>query len=141
MANVLPIFKKADQTNPENYRPISLLSCVGKVFERVIFNHLYNYLNINNLISSQQAGFIPGYSTTYQLIETYNDITTSLENKEHVGIVFLDISKAFDRVWHRGLFHKLRENGVGENMIKLLTSYLSKRLEYHKDRYSDLYFS
>ena len=62
-ANVTPIFKKEDKQLVKNYRPISLLPICGKLFEKIIFNHLYDYLNMNNLITKDQSGFRPGDST------------------------------------------------------------------------------
>ena len=69
LANVIPVFKKGDKTDVSNYRPISLLSCIGKVFERCVFKHLHNYLITNNLITSVQSGFTPKDSAVYQLTE------------------------------------------------------------------------
>ena len=104
-ANIIPIFKKGDKSNPTNYRPISLLSCVGKIFERVMFKHFYNYLHSNNLLYNMQSGFIPGHSTTTQLIEIYHNICLALDNREFACFTFCDISKAFERVWIQGLIH------------------------------------
>ena len=114
VANVTPIFKKGDKQLIKNYRPISLLPICGKVFEKIIFNNLYNHLTRYNLITKNQSGFRPGDSTTNQLIDLVNEIhhafdsTTSLE----VRAIFLDISKAFDKVWHVGLIFKMRQNGI-----------------------------
>ena len=100
LANVTPIFKKGDKQLIKNNRPISLLPICGKVFEKTIFNNLYNHLTRYNLITKNQSGFRPGDSTTNQLIDLVHEIhhafdsTTSLE----VRAIFLDISKAFDKV-------------------------------------------
>ena len=127
LANVTPIFKKSDPSNPANYRPISLLSCIGKVMERCIHKHLYNYLVSNNLLTSFQSGFIRGDSTTNQLVYIYNDICSAIDQGKEVRTVFCDISKAFDRVWHQGLLVKLASLGVKENLISWFRSYLSMR--------------
>ena len=74
LANVIPIFKKGDKQLIKNYRPISLLPICGKIFEKIIFNNLYNYLNTNNLIINNQSGFRPGDSTTNQLLYLVNEI-------------------------------------------------------------------
>ena len=126
-ANVVPLFKKNDRNLPSNYRPISLLSCVGKIMERVIFKYLYNFLNERDLINKYQSGFQPGHSTVFQLIEIYDRICKSLDNKEYTCIAFCDISKAFDRVWHRGLLHKLKSYGIKNNMLAWFKNYLSDR--------------
>ena len=129
LANVTPIFKKGDKQLITNYRPISLLPICGKIFEKIIFNNLYAYLHTNNLISKNQLGFRPGYSTTNQLLYLLDEIHQAFESTESLEVraVFLDISKAFDKVWHEGLIFKLEQNGVSGNMLKLFQNYLSNR--------------
>ena len=129
LANVIPIFKKDDKQLVENYRPISLLPICGKLFEKIIFNGLYSYLNTNNLITLNQSGFRPGDSTTNQLIYLLNAIHEAFNDPKclEVRSVFLDISKAFDKVWHDGLLFKLKQNGVAGDLIKFFESYLSSR--------------
>ena len=112
LAHVMPLFKKSDKHLPSNYRPVSLISCVEKVMERIIHKHIYNYLIQNYIIFKNQSGFLPGHSTIYQLIYMYNQICKSLDEKKSTCIVFCDISKAFDRVWHKGLLFKLRQYGI-----------------------------
>ena len=80
LANVIPIFKKGDKQSIKNYRPVSLLPICGKVFEKIIFNNLYSYLNVNNLITKNQSGFRPGDSTTDQLLYLVNEIHQAFEN-------------------------------------------------------------
>ena len=99
IANVLPLFKKGDPSELSNYRPVSLLSCVGKIMERIVFKYLYNYFHSNNLFYKYQAGFLPGHSTVYQLIETYDCILKAIDEGK-LYIVFCDLSKVFNRVWH-----------------------------------------
>ena len=102
LANVTPIFKKDDKQLVKNYRPISLLPICGKFFEKIIFTSLYSYLNNNSLITQNQFGFRPGDSTTNQLLFLVNEIHEAFENPKSLEVraVFLDISKAFDKVWH-----------------------------------------
>ena len=85
---------------------------MGKVFERILFKQIYNHLYINNLLYNYQSGFLPGHSTTLQLIDIYHHICQSFDEKQYSCMVYCDISKAFDRVWHRGLLFKLRQNGI-----------------------------
>ena len=127
LANVMPLFKKGEKHKVSNYRPISLISCVGKVLERIVFKYLYNYLNENNLIYKYQSGFLPGHSTVYQLIDIYNQICKAIDDRQSTCLVFCDISKAFDRVWHKGLVFKLKQYGVSGNLIYWIQDYLSFR--------------
>ena len=127
VANVTPIFKKGDKTQPSNYRPVSLLSCCGKLFERVVFKHMYNFFMENNLLYKYQSGFLPNHSTNYQLIDMFHHICQSFDNKQFSCIVFCDISKAFDRVWHKGLLHKLKEHGINGQLLKWISNYLGNR--------------
>ena len=106
-ANVTSIHKKEDKSSPSNYRPISLLSTVGKTMERRIHKHPYNYISRNNLLTPFQSGFIPGDSTTSQLLHIYHTFCEAVDNGKEVRVEFCDISKAFDRVWHKGLLYKL----------------------------------
>ena len=129
LANVTPIFKKNDKQLIKNYRPISLLPICGKIFEKILFNNIYNYFNVNNFLTKNQSGFRPGDSTTNQLLYLVNEIHEAFENPKSLEVraVFLDISKAFDKVWHAGLIFKLKQNGICGSLIKLFESYLHNR--------------
>ena len=129
LANVTPIHKKDDKQIIKNYRPISLLPICGKIFEKIIFNNLYNYLITNKLITKNQSGFCPGDSTTNQLLYLINEIHEAFNDPKCLEIrsVFLDIAKAFDKVWHEGLIFKLQRNGVSGKLLKLLKNYLCDR--------------
>ena len=126
-ANICPIHKKDDPSLVSNYRPISLLNSEDKVFERLIFKHLYNHLRDNNVLSSLQSGFIQGDSTVNQLTFLYNTFCQALDMGKEVRVVFCDIRKAFDRVWHAGLLHKLKAAGVQGELLKWFTNYLAER--------------
>lgn len=126
-ANVCPIYKKGDPHNCSNYRPISLLSCTGKLFERCVFKYLFNYLRDNDLLSPDQSGYIPGDSTVCQLTTLYNSICKALDEKNSVQFIFFDLSKAFDRVWHEGLIYKLRLFGVRGHLLSWFQDYLTER--------------
>jgi len=126
-AHVNPIHKKGEKNVCNNYRPISLLSCVGKLFERCIHSHVYNFLRNNNIITPSQSGFIPGDSTTNQLLSIYNSMCQNIDKKIKNQAVFLDISKAFDRVWHKGLLCKLQSVGIRGNLLNWFKDYLSNR--------------
>jgi hypothetical protein len=111
---VIAILKKGDASLPSNYRPISLISCVGKIMERVVYKNVYNYLVRNKLMYE----YLPKHSTIHQLLELYNSILNSLKKKEFSCFLFFDFSKAFDKVWHRALMHKVNYYGVKGPLIK-----------------------
>ena len=129
LANVTPIFKKEDKQLVKNYRPISLLPICGKIFEKLVFDTLYAYLSSNGLITKNQSGFVPGDSCTNQLLFLINEIHEAFENPKSLEVraVFLDMSKAFDKVWHEGLIFKLKQNGVSGQLLSFFSSYLSNR--------------
>ena len=126
-ANVHPLHKSGDKSLAKNYRPISLLNTLGKVFERIVFKHLFNYLNSHNILTPLQSGFVPGDSTVNQLIYLLDTVSSSLDSGKEVRAVFCDISKAFDRVWHFGLLYKLEAIGISGNLLTWFSSYLSHR--------------
>ena len=127
LAHVMPIFKKGEKSLVSNYRPISLVSCVGKVFERCVFKHVYNHLISNSLIYQYQSGFLPGHSTVHHLIELIHHTCLALERYETNCQIFCDISKAFDRVWHRGLLLKISNYGITGYLLQWFQSYLLSR--------------
>jgi L-rhamnose mutarotase len=126
-ANVLPIFKKAEMFITTNYRPVSLLSILAKIFEKIVFKYLYNYFRDHFLISLWQSGFMPGSSTVTQLTEIYDQFCKAVSDGKEIRVVFLDISKAFDRVWHKGLLYKLKSCGITGRLLEWLKDYLSDR--------------
>lgn len=136
LAHVIPLFKKDDTSVASNYRPVSLLSCVCKLFERIIFKHVYNFFHCNILFYKYQAGFLPGHSTVYQLIVTYHNIVKSIGDGKSCCIVFCDLSKAFGRVWHKGLLFKLETYGITGNVLQWFKSYLCNRSQ--KVMYKDV---
>ena len=127
VANVIPIFKKGDKSLPSNYRPVALLSCLGKLQERIVFKNFYNVLIDNNLLYKYQSEFLPHHSTVFQLIDIYHNICKAFDINLFSCIVFCDVSKAFDRVWHRGVLFKLRQNGIDGKFLQWLNSYLTNR--------------
>ena len=127
LANVVPIHKKNERSKFENYRPISLLSCIGKVTEKVIFKHVFNYFRDNELLSKFQSGFTPGDGTVNQLVQLYHMFSEALDKKKDVRAVFCDISKAFDRVWHSGLLLKLKQLGIKGDLLNWFDNYLKNR--------------
>ena len=104
-----------------------MLPICGKIFERLIYNNLFKYFIENDLISQNQSGFKPGDSCINQLISITHEIYQPFDDGLEVRGIFLDISKAFDKVWHEGLVYKLKQNGVNGNLLETLTSFLNDR--------------
>ena len=126
-ANVTAVHKKDDRCLPNNYRPISLLNCEGKLMERCVHKYISQYLKQHSIITEFQSGFQSGDSTINQLVYLYNEFSKALDENKEVRVVFLDISKAFDRVWHWGLLTKLTAVGFSKNMTDWFHSYLTNR--------------
>ena len=115
----------------KKYRPISLLPIFGKIFERMIFKDLLNYSHKNELFTKCQSGFLPGDSCVSQLLSIVHDINSSFDYDltQDVRDVFLDISKAFDKVWHEGLLYKLETYDIKGDVLNLLRNYLHERYQ------------
>ena len=113
-ANVVLVHKKGDKQVLRNCRPVS------KIFERVIYNNLYEFFIKTDLISSNQSGFKQGDSSIYQLLSITHEIYQSFDNGFEVRDIFLDIAEAFDKVWHKGLIFKLKHNGVTGDLLNIL---------------------
>ncbi|UYV80015.1 hypothetical protein LAZ67_18001422, partial [Cordylochernes scorpioides] len=126
-AIIITIPKKSPVKSPEDLRPINLLSTIGKVYERIVLRRLQSYMDSINFIIPQQFGFRKGHSTTHQLITVIDYIQIRKSHKEAVGAVFLDFTKAFDRVWHDGLIAKITKNQFPKDFIKFLKNYLQDR--------------
>ena len=126
-AIVLPIHKKGPTDMLDNYRPISLLPCVSKIAERVIVDQLNSHLTTNKLISKSQHGFRQMHSTNTGLLQITEYIRKELDQGKAIGLVALDLSKAFDTIDHRILIRKLPSFNLGPNTIAFLNNYLSDR--------------
>ena len=125
--HVTPVPKIGDVTLVSNHRPISLLSNLDKVLERLVFKHLHNHFVDNNILTPFQSGFTPADSTVNQLTYLCNTLCHALDSGKDVRVIFCDISKAFDRVWHAGLVHKLQAAGISGSFLQWLINYLSNR--------------
>ena len=128
-ANVVPVHRKNDKQLLKNYRPISLLPICGKVLERLLYNSVFEFFIQNNLITPNQSGFKTGDSCINQLISITHEICKSFDDGYEVRRVFLDILKAFDKVWHQGLHYKLRQNGISGELLNTLTDFLDSRTQ------------
>ena len=126
-ANVVPVHKKGDKQILKNYRPISLLPIDGKIFVRLLYDRMFEFFIANNLISKNHSGFRPSNSCINQLLSITHEIYQSLDDNLEVRAVFLDISKAFDKVWHKDLIFKLKQNGISDKILNIITDFLSFR--------------
>ena len=128
-AIVLPLFKGGEQTNPNSYRPISILPCVSKILEKLVNKQLTGYLNVAGILSDVQSGFRPGYGCTTATLKVLNDITSALDAKQHCAAVFIDLAKAFDSVNHTLLINRLSSIGVTTHSLAWFSHYLSHRVQ------------
>ena len=124
-ANVSPIHTKNDPSDVSNYRPISLLSTVSKVLEKMYINTFFTFFQ--TITHSFLIGVVPGDSTVNQLIDIYNTFCKALDEGKEVRAIFCDISKAFDRVWHKGLLFKLKSAGISGSLLTWFSDYLNDR--------------
>ena len=106
-----------------------MLPICGKILEKIAFDQVYAFLSANNLLSQNQSGFRPGDSTIFQLLSITSIIYDSFEKYDETRAVFLDISKAFDKVWHEGIIFKLKCNGISGNLLNIFENYLLNRFQ------------
>jgi hypothetical protein len=126
---VIPVFKAGDQLDVDNYRPISLLSSVSKILEKIVADKLIHHLLSNDLLYQHHYGFLPKRSTEQNLLHIVNYITNDLNDGMYCLGVFLDLRKAFDVCSHEILLKKLKMMGIQGNTHKWFTSYLSNRAQ------------
>ena len=127
IAKVIPLYKKQDRYLTENYRPISLLSYISKIFEKLMKKRLCSFLNKYNILYDLQFWFREGYSTNLALLDILDDINTALDNGKYALGIYLDLSKAFDTVCHDILLNKLAHYGIRGPALAWFKSYLTNR--------------
>ena len=130
LSKVIPLFKKGDSSLLVNYRPISLLPTISKVFERVIHDQMYEYFTQFNLLAEQQYGFRKQRSTEFAAIKLIDHVSKEMEAGKTPTSVYIDLSKAFDTLTFEVLLYKLKYYGVTDTAFDLLKSYLTNRKQY-----------
>ena len=127
-ATIISIHKKGkDKKNPNSYRPISLLSCLGKLLEKVINRRLLSFLEDNNVLSQTQTGYRKHRSTEYQLGLIAQEIENAFQEKKKVVAVFFDLTKAFYKVWREGFLLNVLQSRVSGRMYKWIHCFLQDR--------------
>ena len=128
-AKVVPIYKKNDKFEVGNYRPVSVLCCLSKILESIVYEQLEKYLINNSILYEHQSGFRSGFSTGSCLIHLTDHIKSQINLGNYTGMILLDLQKAFDTVDHKILFSKLTSIGLSPNSVKWFTSYLNQRTQ------------
>ena len=127
-SKVVPILKPGkNPTSPSSYRPISLLSSLSKLLEKMIYTRLLDYVETNNLLLDEQFGFRRGHSTVHQLQRVTNMINRAKSVSKTTVMALMDIEKAFDNVWHDGLVHKLLRFNIPTYLVRIISDYLDRR--------------
>ena len=127
LANISPIYKKGSRNIAENYRPISLTSILCKIMESCIRDEILLHLQVNNLLSTRQYGFLHGRSTVTQLLNYLDKCANVIADGGVVDSIYLDFAKAFDTVPHRRLINKLKAYGISGQILNWITEYLHQR--------------
>ena len=126
-ANIIPLFKTGSRNKSENYRPVSLTSVICKLLERLIKDHLVDFLVKNKLINPSQHGFLKARSCLTNMLCFLEEVTKWLDEGSPVDIIYLDFKKAFDKVPHQRLLLKLKAHGIGNGMINWIEKWLIDR--------------
>ena len=127
LATIIPIFKSLDRQLPNNYRPISMIHVLSKIFEKLMINRMWNFIDQHNIISHHQFGFRKGRGTADAVMEFVDECVSAMDDKRHVVAVMLDLKKAFDTVNHRVLLRKLERIGFRGIVLDWFRSYLTDR--------------
>ena len=130
IAKFVPLFKSGSKTSVENYRPISVLPALSKIFERTVYDQLSNYLEHNNLLTTSQFGFRKRYNTELAVTLFTDHIRQSMDQGKLTGAVFIDLQKAFDTVEHSILLSKLPFYGIKGTKLLWIKSYPSNRYQF-----------
>ena len=126
---MVPIFEKGSCTDPSTYRPISLTCICCKIFEYIIVSSISQHASNHNIIYNEQHGLRKNHSCETQLLEIVNDLSASLNSSNQIDLLLLDFSKAFDKVSHPHLLHKLSYHGITGPLLNLISDFLKDRVQ------------
>ena len=126
-ANIIPLFKKGSRNKSENYRPVSLTSVICKLLERLIKDHMVDFLVKHKLLNSSQHGFLKARSCLTNMLCFLEEITKWIDMGSPVDIIYLDFQKAFDKVPHQRLLLKLKAHGIGDSITDWIEQWLTDR--------------
>ncbi|RVE46275.1 hypothetical protein evm_009099 [Chilo suppressalis] len=129
-AIIVPIFKKGDKSKVVNYRPIAILSVISKIIEKIVCKRIYRFFEKYKVLNKNQHGFREKHSTTSAVLDCSFEILNALNENKCAVVVFMDVSKAYDRVLHEVLLKKLEQLGILGNTVKWLASYLKDRKQF-----------
>ena len=116
--------------DPNNYRPIALINCLAKIMEKIINVRLTNYIEQNDIINKERAGFRKNKSTHDKLFQLTQIAIQAKNRKQACASVFLDVEKAFDKFWHNGLLHTLQQHNIPVIFLRFISSFLFNRHTY-----------
>ena len=129
-AGITPLFKKIDRLLKSNYRPVSILPTLSKIYEKILYQQIYEYFN--SIFSKYLSGFRKGHSTQHCLLSILENLKKALDKGNCTGILLTDLSKAFDCISHALLIAKLNAYGFSKNSLSLINNYLSARKQRTK---------
>jgi endonuclease/exonuclease/phosphatase family metal-dependent hydrolase len=130
IGKLCPIFKNGDKKLSSNYRPISVLPSISKIYERAIKNRLSTFLEQDSILIRNQFGFRKNYSTYMPIMDLYDKISSAIDNNEYAVTIFIDLAKAFDTIDYSVLFSKLYHYGIRGVTLDLFKSYLNNRKQF-----------
>ena len=130
MAHVVPIFKKGDKSSAANYRPVSLTTIGSKVMEHILHSNIIGHFERNSILTDTQHGFRSKRSCETQLIATVQELARGMSDGHQIDAILLDFAKAFDKVPHRRLLHKLHHYGIRGPTLSWIESFLTGRKQH-----------
>ena len=130
IARVIPVFKSGEKTNPNNYKPISILFTFSKILEKLICDRTQSFLDKHSILLSTQKGFRPLHSTSHAMLDLLTSTYNNIHDNKHTSFLLLDLKKAFDTVNHIILLRKLEHYGIRGAAYNLFASFLANRFQF-----------